>query len=124
MCSFGLATTPATVKLNRQSRIPVIATLDIEYNELTRAWKRFQELLPPSDQVNFKERPQTAQDVRDLVQSIRASPSYNLEQDVFSRSMALCDVFLATLDSHTKPLLTFQAISSTLLFLTVLCSLL
>ncbi|KAL4880698.1 hypothetical protein BJY04DRAFT_207894 [Aspergillus karnatakaensis] len=87
------------------SPIPVIATLDIEYNELTKAWKTLEELPPPSDQVIYQERPQTAQDVRRLVHDIQASWASNPKPHLFSRSVALCDAFSTTLDSHTTTLM-------------------
>ncbi|KAL6238660.1 hypothetical protein BDW75DRAFT_5045 [Aspergillus navahoensis] len=83
---------------------PAIATLDIEYSELAKAWKRLQELLPPSEQVLFEERPQTSHDVRVLVQEIQADWASSPQQRLFSRSMALCDEFLATFGSHAMPL--------------------
>ncbi|KAL4958495.1 hypothetical protein BDW69DRAFT_18 [Aspergillus filifer] len=81
---------------------PVIATLDIEYNELAKAWKRLQELLPLSDQVPFEERPQTAQDVQALVRDIQADWKSSQQQRLYSRSTVLCDVFSVTVDAHTK----------------------
>ncbi|KAL5343841.1 hypothetical protein BJX70DRAFT_393263 [Aspergillus crustosus] len=91
------------------SPIPVIATLDIEYNELTKAWKRLQELLSISDQVLFQERPQTAQDVRALLQNIQAFWASDSKHHLFRQSKALSDLFLATLDSHTAPLMALPA---------------
>ncbi|RDW90617.1 uncharacterized protein DSM5745_02392 [Aspergillus mulundensis] len=83
---------------------PAIATLDIEYSELAKAWKRLQELLPLSEQVLFEERPQTSQDVQALIRSIQAPWASHTQQQLFSHSSALCDAFLATLDLHTIPL--------------------
>ncbi|KAL2834245.1 hypothetical protein BDW59DRAFT_45259 [Aspergillus cavernicola] len=83
---------------------PVIAILDTEYNELVKAWKRLQELLPLADQVLFQERPQTVQDVQALVRDIQDLWVSRSQQVVFTRSMTLSDTFSATLDSHTIPL--------------------
>ncbi|KAL4975840.1 hypothetical protein BDW66DRAFT_136454 [Aspergillus desertorum] len=83
---------------------PAIATLDIEYSELAKAWKRLQELLPLSEQVLFEERPQTPQDVQRLIQDIQASWASSPQRRLFSRSMALSDAFLATFGSHAMPL--------------------
>ncbi|KAL4943194.1 hypothetical protein BDV06DRAFT_190459 [Aspergillus oleicola] len=84
---------------------PIIATLDIEYNELAKAWKRLQELLPLSDQVPFEERPQTAQDVQALIRDIQADWTSSHQQRLCSRSSPLCDAFSVTLDAHTMPLM-------------------
>ncbi|KAL5003310.1 hypothetical protein BDV10DRAFT_43701 [Aspergillus recurvatus] len=83
---------------------PAIATLDIEYSELAKAWKRLQELLPASEQVLFEERPQTSHDVQVLIQGVQADWASSPQQRLFSRSMALCDAFLATFGSHATPL--------------------
>ncbi|KAL4749294.1 hypothetical protein BDW72DRAFT_195018 [Aspergillus terricola var. indicus] len=83
---------------------PAIATLDIEYSELAKAWKRLQELLPLSEQVLFEERPQTLQDVQVLIRDVQAYWVSNSRRRLFSRSMALCDTFLATFGSHAMPL--------------------
>ncbi|CBF70286.1 hypothetical protein AN6050.2 [Aspergillus nidulans FGSC A4] len=83
---------------------PAIATLDIEYSELAKAWKRLQEILPLSEQVLFEERPQTLQDVQVLIRDVQAYWVSSPRQRLFSRSMALCDTFLATSGSHALPL--------------------
>ncbi|KAL4910354.1 hypothetical protein BDW74DRAFT_144934 [Aspergillus multicolor] len=83
---------------------PAIATLDIEYSELAKAWKRLQDLLPLSEQVLFEERPQTAQDVQALIRDVQAPWASNTQQQLFNQSSSLCDAFLATLDLHTVPL--------------------
>ncbi|KKK14058.1 hypothetical protein P175DRAFT_0559316 [Aspergillus ochraceoroseus IBT 24754] len=86
--------------------IHVIETLDVEYNELAQSWKRFQELLAPTDRVCFEERPQTAPDVQAVVRGVQALWGSSPQQRAFRRSMALCDTFAATLDSHTVTLTT------------------
>ncbi|KAL4764839.1 uncharacterized protein BDW70DRAFT_128947 [Aspergillus foveolatus] len=83
---------------------PAIATLDIEYSELAKAWKRLQEILPLSEQVLFEERPQTLQDVQVLIRDVQAYWVSSPRQRLFSRSMALSDTFLATFGSHALPL--------------------
>ncbi|KAJ0421705.1 hypothetical protein BJY00DRAFT_103020 [Aspergillus carlsbadensis] len=88
---------------------PVIATLDIEYNELAKAWKRLQELLPEPDQVSFHERPQTSQDVHGLVRDIQSQMASHPQPKLFRKSTVLCDTFLAALNSHTLPLATLPS---------------
>ncbi|KAL2872517.1 uncharacterized protein BJX67DRAFT_10498 [Aspergillus lucknowensis] len=95
--------------LRHPSPDPVIATLDIEYNELTRAWKRLQEILPLPDQVLFQQRPQLSQDVQHLIRDIQALWASHPQQQRFSRPTDLCNVFLATLDWHTLPLTTLPS---------------
>ncbi|KAL3467085.1 hypothetical protein BJX64DRAFT_189989 [Aspergillus heterothallicus] len=88
---------------------PVIATLDIEYNELARAWKRLQDLLPLPDQVLFQERPQTSQDVHGLVRDIQTRWAAHPQRRLLSRLTTHCDTFLDTLDCHTLPLITLPS---------------
>ncbi|KAI9375342.1 hypothetical protein BJX61DRAFT_549656 [Aspergillus egyptiacus] len=80
---------------------PVLATLDTEYNELVKAWKRLQELVPLRDQVVFQERPQTSQDVQRLVRDIQSGWASTTQRLRYSLPMTLCDTFSATLDAHT-----------------------
>ncbi|PWY74530.1 hypothetical protein BO94DRAFT_559678 [Aspergillus sclerotioniger CBS 115572] len=76
---------------------PVIATLDIEYNELVQSWKRFQDHLPPDDHVCFHERLQGPDDVLEVVSRI---------EPVWTSTSGLrvlrecCDEFRSTLGSH------------------------
>ncbi|KAL2802369.1 hypothetical protein BJX63DRAFT_115549 [Aspergillus granulosus] len=88
---------------------PTVATLDIEYNELAKAWKKLQDLLPLPDQVLFQERPQTSQDVYSLVRDIQSGWASHPQGRSLSRSTALCDTFMATLDAHTLPLTTLPS---------------
>ncbi|KAL4818778.1 hypothetical protein BDW67DRAFT_155923 [Aspergillus spinulosporus] len=97
---------------------PAIATLDIEYSELAKAWKRLQELLPLSEQVLFEERPQTLQDVQALIKDVQASWVSSPRQRLFSRSVALCDTFLATFGSHAMLL---KALPSHQYYSSLLC---
>ncbi|KAE8374566.1 hypothetical protein BDV26DRAFT_36633 [Aspergillus bertholletiae] len=85
---------------------PVIGTLDVEYNELAQSWRRFQENLPLADHVEFQERPQTSQDVRVVVRNVQTLWLSHPRQQVFSRSMTLCDTFVETIDSHAALLMT------------------
>ncbi|PWY64268.1 hypothetical protein BO70DRAFT_357000 [Aspergillus heteromorphus CBS 117.55] len=76
---------------------PVIATLDIEYNELAQSWKRFQENLLPTDQVHFSERLQGPEDVLNLIATINPvwpSSAGQLE------SRDHYDYFRSTLGAH------------------------
>ncbi|KAE8157974.1 hypothetical protein BDV40DRAFT_276869 [Aspergillus tamarii] len=88
------------------SQHPVIGTLDVEYNELAQSWKRFQENLPFADHVEFQERPQTSEDVRAVVRDVQTRWLSHPRQQVFSRSMTLCDTFMETIDPHAVLLMT------------------
>lgn len=57
-----------------------------------------------SEQVLFEERPQTLQDVQVLIRDVQAYWVSSPRQRLFSRSLALCDTFLATSGSHALPL--------------------
>ncbi|KAL4785779.1 hypothetical protein BJX76DRAFT_346805 [Aspergillus varians] len=109
--------------LRHPSPHPAIAVLDVEYNELAKAWRRLEELLPLPDQVLFEKRPQTSKDVQVLVRDLQAVWASSPQQQLFSHSMTLCDVFLATLDSHTVPLnvLPSHDWDSTLFYSTLQC---
>ncbi|KAE8353677.1 hypothetical protein BDV28DRAFT_132676 [Aspergillus coremiiformis] len=85
---------------------PVIGTLDVEYNELAQSWKRFNENLPLEDQVKFQERPQTLQDVLAVVRIVQTLWLSHPRQQVFSRSMTLCDTFIDTINPHAVLLMT------------------
>ncbi|GKZ40468.1 hypothetical protein AbraIFM66951_000232 [Aspergillus brasiliensis] len=78
---------------------PVIATLDIEYNELVQSWKRFQDNLLPSDRVLFHERLQGPDDVLDVVASIEPVWTSTSGQRVLREC---CDEFRSTLGSHGR----------------------
>ncbi|PYH47629.1 uncharacterized protein BP01DRAFT_220466 [Aspergillus saccharolyticus JOP 1030-1] len=64
---------------------PVIAILDIEYNELVLSWKKLQETLAPPDLVHFPERAQGPDDVLSLLSSIEpvwtSSPRQRVARD-------------------------------------------
>ncbi|KGO77059.1 hypothetical protein PITC_005840 [Penicillium italicum] len=81
-------------------RIPAIAELDIERNELAHTWKRFISLLLPQDQVQWEERPQTVLDVKTLLGNIKTFWMSRPRPRVFSHSMDLCDQLLPTVDTH------------------------
>ncbi|PYI05229.1 hypothetical protein BO78DRAFT_152337 [Aspergillus sclerotiicarbonarius CBS 121057] len=76
---------------------PVIATLDIEYNELVQSWKRFQDHLPPDDLVRFHERLQGPDDVLEVVGSIEPVWTSTSELRVLREC---CDEFRSTLGLH------------------------
>lgn len=78
----------------------MLVDIDIEWNELVQTWKTFARYLPPEDQVEWEERPQTVQDVRALVRNIQSFWMTRPRQRVFSRSMTLCDRFLLTIETH------------------------
>ncbi|RDK44453.1 phytanoyl-CoA dioxygenase family protein [Aspergillus phoenicis ATCC 13157] len=78
---------------------PVIATLDIEYNELVQSWKRFQDNLLPNDRVLFHERLQNPDDVLDVVASIEPVWTSTSGQRVLREC---CDEFRSTLGSHGR----------------------
>ncbi|BCS03591.1 uncharacterized protein AKAW2_70469S [Aspergillus luchuensis] len=78
---------------------PVIATLDIEYNELVQSWKRFQDNLLPNDRVLFHERLQGPDDVLDVVASIEPVWTSTSGQRMLREC---CDEFRSTLGSHGR----------------------
>ena len=78
----------------------------MEYNELAQSWKRFQENLPLADHVEFQERPQTSHDVQAVVRNVQTRWLSHPRQQVFSRSMTLCDTFVETIDPHAVLLMT------------------
>lgn len=79
---------------------PSTTELDVEYNQLVQSWKRFQDLLPPPDQVDFCPHPQDARDVVALVRAVQTYWRRGVRPSAFARAMTLCDRFLATMDSH------------------------
>ncbi|OJJ46596.1 hypothetical protein ASPZODRAFT_142402 [Penicilliopsis zonata CBS 506.65] len=83
-------------------RDPVIATLDIEYNELTANWKYFYEAVEPSDLgVGEACRPDSAAELVAFVQEAQNSSSSNVA--------ALCSRFCSSLDVHRVLLLPLPA---------------
>lgn len=85
---------------------PVIAVLDIEYNELTQAWKRLQEFLALENQVEFQERPQDYRDLSRVVRCVQDGWVSSPNQPTFTRCISLCDDFLSTVDPHSLLLAT------------------
>ncbi|KAE8144718.1 hypothetical protein BDV25DRAFT_87395 [Aspergillus avenaceus] len=81
---------------------PALGVLDVEYNELAQSWKRFQVDLPVEDQVTFHERSQSSEDVVAVVRNVQALWISSSRQQLYSRSMTLCDTFISTLAAHTK----------------------
>ncbi|RHZ48498.1 uncharacterized protein CDV56_102008 [Aspergillus thermomutatus] len=79
---------------------PVVAKLDVECNELAQTWKKFQENLPEQDQVGFDERLQEFHDVSAMIGNVQTVWMSNPRRRVFSRSMALCDQFIASVHLH------------------------
>ncbi|OJK03639.1 hypothetical protein ASPACDRAFT_22873 [Aspergillus aculeatus ATCC 16872] len=77
---------------------PVIAILDIEYNELVLSWKKFQETLAPSDLVQFQERAQGPEDVLSLVSSIEPVWTSSSRQRVVRDQ---CTELRSTLHAHS-----------------------
>lgn len=94
-------TASLTVANDRPCRNPVIAVLDIEYNELAQAWRRLQAFLPLESQVEFQERPQDARALLAEIHNIQAAWMSSPRQRMFSRSMSLCDDFISTVDAHS-----------------------
>lgn len=64
-------------------------------------WKSFVRHLPPEDQVEWEERPQTAQDVLALIRNIQSVWLTRPRQWIFARSMSLCDRFVPAVETHT-----------------------
>ncbi|RAH86586.1 phytanoyl-CoA dioxygenase family protein [Aspergillus japonicus CBS 114.51] len=77
---------------------PVIAILDIEYNELVLSWKKLQETLTPSDLVQFQERAQGPEDVLSLVSSIEPVWTSSARQRVVRDH---CTELRSTLHAHS-----------------------
>ncbi|PYH77932.1 phytanoyl-CoA dioxygenase family protein [Aspergillus uvarum CBS 121591] len=77
---------------------PVIAILDIEYNELVLSWKKLQETLTPSDLVQFQERAQGQEDVLSLVSSIEPVWTSSSRQRVVRDH---CTELRSTLHAHS-----------------------
>lgn len=82
------------------ARNPALVDLDVEWHELVQTWKTFARYLPPEDQIEWEERPQTVQDVQALVRNIQSFWMNCPRQRIFSRSMTLCDRFLPTIEIH------------------------
>ncbi|PLB39426.1 uncharacterized protein BDW47DRAFT_103036 [Aspergillus candidus] len=99
---------PFAIKKRLEKRFlsshPVIATLDVEYNELSQYWTVFQRHLQPADQVERHERLQNSSDVANLVGSIQATWIASERESLFSRSMSRLKRLISTLDYHS-PLL-------------------
>ena len=90
---------------------PSTAELDVEYNELTQSWKRFQDHLLPSPDPqanNSHSLPPDARHVVLLLRKVQAGWISSARQRTFARSMELCDRFLATMDSHSVLLMTLS----------------
>ncbi|KAJ5907453.1 hypothetical protein N7495_000135 [Penicillium taxi] len=81
---------------------PAIAILDVERNELAATWKSFGLHIPAEDRVVWEKRPQTARDLQALVLQLQAAWSSSPKPRIFNHASALCDQFLATLESHAS----------------------
>jgi hypothetical protein len=81
-------------------RDPSFAKLDIEYNELIRTWREFQDFVPPGDQVNFLEGYQKVENVVWIVQRAKDSWMSDRRPSVPRDLVPLSDRLVATLSSH------------------------
>lgn len=80
---------------------PIIAVLDIEYNELAQAWRRLRAFLPLECQAEFHDRPRDAQSLLTEIRNVQAAWISSPRQRIFTRSMTLCDDFISTVDAHS-----------------------
>ncbi|RAL11706.1 uncharacterized protein BO97DRAFT_93511 [Aspergillus homomorphus CBS 101889] len=101
----GLSPSPEAISLWKKrfdkrhpSTNPVIAILDVEYNELVLSWKRLQETLAPPDLVHFQERAQGPEDVLSLVSSIEPVWTSSSRQRVVRDH---CTELRSTLHTHS-----------------------
>ncbi|KAL1967059.1 hypothetical protein VTN77DRAFT_3583 [Rasamsonia byssochlamydoides] len=79
---------------------PVIAKLDIEYNQLIVTWKNFQESIPSTDRVNFQQGPQEPADVLRVVKQAVEFWGSCKRQRLFQDVIELANVVARTVDSH------------------------
>ena len=81
---------------------PEIAKLDVESNELTKAWALLREKLPSDQQINFPERPQEVGDVISLVHQMGDEWQVERQKGVSSRAKASFRRMYSRLNSHSN----------------------
>lgn len=80
---------------------PIIAKLDVEYNELLPTWRKFQEYLSPEDRIDFQERPQTVEDVLRVVCDAADHWTSSERRHAFWCSTAIFSRVAASMESHS-----------------------
>jgi hypothetical protein len=78
-----------------------MSILDIEYNELLRAWKRFQDYIPAGDRVNFQHRLQQADDVLIVIHYAQEIWRNARPASIIRTLLPLSERFSATIESHS-----------------------
>ncbi|KAL8827475.1 MAG: hypothetical protein Q9170_006999 [Blastenia crenularia] len=81
---------------------PEIAKLDVESNELTKAWALLREKLPSDQQIRFAERPQEIGDVISLVSKMENDWQLEKQKGVSGRSKMFFRRMCSRLDSHSN----------------------
>lgn len=81
---------------------PRIAILDVESNELTKAWALFREKLPSDQQIQFAERPQEIEDVLNLVRQIENESQVKRQKGMSGRTKAFFRRMCSALGSHSN----------------------
>ncbi|KAL8859318.1 MAG: hypothetical protein Q9178_004256 [Gyalolechia marmorata] len=81
---------------------PEIAKLDVESNELTKAWALLREKLPSDQQINFAERPQEVGDVISLVHKMGDEWQVERQKGVSGRAKASFRRMCSRLNSHSN----------------------
>ncbi|KAL9594655.1 MAG: hypothetical protein Q9219_006916 [cf. Caloplaca sp. 3 TL-2023] len=83
---------------------PEIAKLDVESNELAKAWALLRERLPSDQRVRFAERPQDIEDVLDLVRRMENDWQVEKQKGVSGRTKAFFRRMCSRLGSHSNML--------------------
>jgi hypothetical protein len=78
-----------------------MSILDIEYNELLRAWKRFQDYIVPSDHVKFEPRLQQAEDVLIVLRYSQDVWKHTRTSSIIRILLSLSERVSTTIESHT-----------------------
>ena len=81
---------------------PGIANLDIESNELTKAWALFREKIPTEQRVQFAERPQEIGDIVALVHQMDDKWKSDTQKGVSGHIKLVFHRFCSGLDSHSN----------------------
>ena len=84
------------------NREPEIARLDVESNELTKAWALLREKLPSDLQFKFAQRPQGIEDVFSLVRQIENEWQAEKRKGVSGRTKTSFRKMCSVLGSHSN----------------------
>ena len=80
---------------------PKIRSLDIEGNELNRAWERFRNTLPLEERVQFEKRAQTVADVINVVENVERVWRQKKRTGFFGKTKTYFRKICNTLGSHS-----------------------